>query len=107
MTEARNDIFKEGDFISDFRAKGLKISKALISFDKLMPQLTIEEIERVRRELAILMLTRDDDLDPELRRELLSEFDTCPCCQTWLGHNRPPADDDDAPRRQTSFDFER
>jgi hypothetical protein len=38
---------------------------------------------------------------PEGRREMLAEMESCPCCQHWLGHNRPPGD---AP--QASFDFE-
>jgi hypothetical protein len=75
--------------------------------DKLFPQLTLEECEELHRWLTLHILMHDDP-DPEFRRELLKQFDTCPCCQTWLGHNRPPADDDDPPpRRQTSFDFDR
>jgi hypothetical protein len=53
---------------------------------------------------------RDGSSAPEFRRELLKEFDSCPCCQNWLGHNRPPADaynEPDYTRRQTSFDFKR
>jgi hypothetical protein len=48
--------------------------------------------------------------DPVHRRELLSKMETCPCCDRWLGHNRPPADiiaDDPPYRRQPSFDFDR
>jgi hypothetical protein len=105
MTEVRNDIFKEGELVTSFREGNLKVSKAIISFDKLLPQLTLEEIHELRRKLAIYILVHDDP-DPEFRRELLSQFDSCPCCQTWLGHNRPP-DDDPSMRRQSAFDFNR
>jgi hypothetical protein len=107
MTEVRNNIFKEGDFVSHFRAKGLKVSKRIINMDKLLPELTPEEIEKLGRHMAIYRLTHDN-LDPAERRELLKQFDICPCCQAWLGHNRPPADDG-APSalRQRSFNFDR
>jgi hypothetical protein len=103
MTEVRNDKFKEGDLVAHFRTLGHKIPKAIISVDKLMPQLTPEEIVKLRRWMAIYILV-DDDPDREFRRELLSEFDSCPCCQGWLGHNRPPTDNT---LRQKSFDFDR
>jgi hypothetical protein len=103
MTEVRNDIFKEGDLVANFRAKGLKVPRVLISIDKLMPQLTPEEIEKLLRWMILDELVHHDP-DPETRRRLLSKFDTCPCCQNWLGHNRPPADDGDP---QSSFGFER
>src|SRR5712691_10685190 len=75
--------WKEGDFVAHFRELGRKITKPIISSDKLMPQLTLEEIHKRHRELAIHMLL-NDDLDSAERRELLSEFDSCPCCQHWL-----------------------
>jgi hypothetical protein len=103
MTEWKNPC-KEGDLVAHFRSLGMKVSKPIISIDKLMPRLSQEEVHKLHRELAIHMLL-NDDLEPALRRELLKQFDTCPCCQTWLGHNRPPADD--PARRQTSFDFDR
>jgi hypothetical protein len=102
MTETRNDIFKEGDIIALLRPDGRGITPSIRSVDKLMPQLTRDELSELRRRLAISILVNDDP-DPEFRRELLKEFDSCPCCQHWLGHNRPAADD----RRQPSFDFER
>ena len=99
---------KEGDLIARFRTKGLKVSKTIISIDKLMPKLTDEDIHTLHREVALYMLTHND-LDPEYRRYLLKQFDSCPCCQTWLGHNNPPADDEPEPpyRQQTSFKFDR
>jgi hypothetical protein len=109
MTEVRNDRFKEGDVIRLLRPDGRGITPTIRALDKLMPQATPEELREFRRELAIYILVNDDP-DPEFRRELLKEFDTCPCCQGWLGHNRPPADaysEPDYTRRQRSFDFER
>lgn len=100
MTEAGNHM-KEGDLVAHFRSAGVKISKHIVAMDKLLPELTIEEIHRLRRELAIHMLVHDDP-DPELRREFLSMFDTCPCCQGWLGHNQPPG----ARAQQGAFDFD-
>jgi hypothetical protein len=84
---------KEGDLVAHFHAKGMKVNKALIAIDKLMPRLTPEDIHKLHRWMTLEMLI-NDDLDPTHRRELLKEFDVCPCCQGWLGHNRPPADDD-------------
>jgi hypothetical protein len=104
MTETRNEIFKEGDIIALLRPDGRGITPAIRSVDKLMPQLTRDELNELRYRLTISILVNDDP-DPEFRRELLEQFDTCPCCQHWLGHNRAPADD--PPRRQSSFDFER
>jgi len=108
MTEVRNNRFKEGDLVAHFRTLGHKITKATISLDKLMPELTPEEIEKLKHWMTRYILINDDP-DPEFRRELLKEFDACPCCQTWLGHNRPPAEDGESPmpRRQKSFDFDR
>jgi hypothetical protein len=106
MTEWKNP-WKEGDFVAHFRALGSKITKPIIGIDRLMPQLSQEEVHKLHRDLAIYMLL-NDDLDPAERRELLKQFDTCPCCQGWLGHNRPPDDDGDPPtpyRRQRSFEF--
>jgi hypothetical protein len=97
MTEAKNRCFKPGELIADFEKQGLKITPAIRSMDNLIPQLTCAEVQEYKRELAIYILIHDDP-DPEFRRELLSSFETCPCCQQWLGHNRPP--------RQGSFEFD-
>jgi hypothetical protein len=112
MTEWQNP-WKEGDLIAVLRANGRKvITKRDIALDKDMTELTFEEGREVFRRLALYILMNDDP-DPEFRRELLSQFDSCPCCQTWLGHNRPPDEspptsgDSNPPRRQTSFDFKR
>jgi hypothetical protein len=96
-----NEIFvlKPGIF-DDLVASGEKLSKAAMAFEKLLPvELTRQQLEEIR--LQILLLA-----DPDERREMLRDYDTCPCCNRWLGHNRPPADDSNPPRRQTSFDFE-
>ena len=108
MTEVRNDKFKEGDLVAHFREEGMKVSRTIVSIDKLMPQLTLEEIEDLCHWMTLEELVHGNPT-PERRRELLKEFDTCPCCQTWLGHNRPPAEDGESPmpRRQKSFDFDR
>jgi hypothetical protein len=82
-----------------------KVSPAARQFAKLAPELTPDEWPEVAYGLAVQMLL-DDDLDPELRRDILSRFDTCPCCHRWMGHNHPPSDDGDAPpQRQASFGF--
>ena len=104
-------IFTEGQIIAAMganKAKGWKPTRAIIAIDKLMPFLTQAEIEKLR-----LHMTLDDfndpNLAPERRRELLDKMDVCPCCQRWLGHNRPPADDDGGdPQhwRQASLNFD-
>jgi hypothetical protein len=110
MTEApKNQCFKPGSLITHFETEGLKVTPAIRSLDNLVTKLTCADVQKCKRELAIYILTHDDP-DPEFRRELLAEFDACPCCQSWLGHNRPPADDgadSPMPRRQKSFDFDR
>jgi hypothetical protein len=109
MSEAKNQCFKEGELIAHFEAAGVKVVPAIRSIDKLMPRLTCEEIQKLKHWMIVEALVYHD-LDPEERRELLSRFDTCPCCDQWLGHNRPPADDSGPPspyRRQKSFDFDR
>jgi hypothetical protein len=102
-------VLKPGIF-DDLRARGEKLSKAAIAFEQSLPmELTRKQAEELR--LRILMLA-----DPEERREMLRDYDTCPCCNRWLGHNRPPADGNllhgttksrPPRRRQTSFDFDR
>jgi hypothetical protein len=91
-------------FLADLRAKGIKPSKACMKFCELMSEETRDGLREVSDHLMMLMLL---DGSPEDRREVLSTMDTCPCCDRWLGHNKPPADDDGPPRRQTSFDFKR
>jgi hypothetical protein len=88
-------------------AAGIKPSKAAIKFDEVLPLLRREEQERLYHQLTLDILMHDDP-DPEFRRELLSRFDTCPCCNRWMGHNRPPSGDSDPPyRRQSTFDFKK
>lgn len=82
--------FAEGDFIALLKNDGLKPSKAAIQVDKLLPLLSDKDLDKLRRWMELEPFV---DADPERRRELLSEMDVCPCCDRWLGHNRPPADD--------------
>jgi hypothetical protein len=89
MSEAPKNPFRPGELIAQFESERLKVDGWVRSIDEHLPHATYEEIQKVKRELAIYILTHDDP-DPEFRRELLAEFDTCPCCQSWLGHNRPP-----------------
>jgi hypothetical protein len=102
----------EGDYIARLTAKGIKPSKAAIQIDKEMPLATLDDLKKLHHWMLIEELA---NADPQQRRELLSKMDTCPCCDRWLGHNQPPADDG-APaepvknthrayRRQPSFDF--
>jgi hypothetical protein len=100
-------FFKEGDIIALLTPAGTKPSKAVIRVDKLMPLLTRAELEELRQRLDMEILF-DPETEPEVRREILSRFDVCPCCQRWLGHNNPPGDDSDPPppavrARQKSF----
>ena len=105
MTEVRNDRFKEGDLGASFRAAGMKVSRTIIAIDRLMPQLTPADLDELHHWMTLEELLHHNPT-PEQRRELLKQFDTCPCCQSWLGHNRPPAEDGNSPmpRRQKSFD---
>jgi hypothetical protein len=82
----------KGEFVAHMKAKGSKITKAHIRIDELMPLLTPDEIHKLHTWMTFQELA-DPDTDPEYRRELLSRFDKCPCCDRWLGHNKPPADD--------------
>ena len=71
----------------------------------LLPQLTNAELEQVR--LALLAEAMKHG-DAELCREFLSNVDACPSCGSWMGHNRPPADDEGnptLPTKQASFEF--
>jgi hypothetical protein len=87
--------------------EGTKPNRAVIRLDEEMTLLTRDELEKLYHWLTIDLLA-DPDTDPEWRREILSTLDVCPCCERWMGHNRPPADDGDPPyRRQASFDFDR
>jgi hypothetical protein len=99
---------EQGEFLAWAKAQGWKIRPCHIAMDKLVPELTLEDWQELNHWMALHILINDDP-DPEFRRELLAEFDACPCCQQWLGHNRPPAEDGDSPmpRRQKSFDFDR
>ena len=71
----------------------------------LLPQLTHAELEQVKLALLAQAMERGD---AELCREFLSNVDACPCCGRWMGHNRPPADDEGdppPPAKQVSFEF--
>src|SRR5262249_29489015 len=98
---------KEGDFLAWATAQGWKIRRTHRAIDKLCPELTLEDWQELYHWMTLEELIKQNPT-PERRRELLKEFDNCPCCQSWLGHNRPPEDDSDPPpRRQKSFDFDR
>jgi len=100
-----SEFFTEGDFVNGLISMGEKPTKAAMAFDKLLPLLTREDLKKLCDEIAWVEL-RNPDTEPEVRRELLSRWDACPCCGRWLGHNNLPADNDDPPyRRQPSFDF--
>jgi hypothetical protein len=88
---------KEGEYIASFKA-----TRTVIAMDKLLPQLTIAQWQEFRQWMILQTLV-DPETDPEFRRELLSRFDVCPCCQRDLGHNRPPRPPVRA--RQKAFDF--
>jgi hypothetical protein len=71
-------------------------------------ELSEEDGDRFRQ---WLMWDNLRDATPEERRQLFKDYrlESCPCCDRWLGHNEPPANDDpdDGPsyRRQRSFNF--
>jgi hypothetical protein len=94
--------------LASMRADGIKPSKAALHLAKLFSEedFTREELQEIYDYVTMHMLLNGS---PEDRREVLATMDACPCCNRWLGHNKPPADDDDVPpfRRQSSFDFER
>jgi hypothetical protein len=96
----------KGQLIAELAAAGItKLSRAAIKVDKLLPELSDDDLRELYRQLTINLLATGTD---EERHEMLSTMDTCPCCDRWLGHNRPPPDASDPPhRRQTSFDFDR
>jgi hypothetical protein len=99
----------EEDYLTWVTAQGWKIRPVHRSFAKLCPKLTLEDWQELNHWMTLEILMHDDP-DPEFRRQLLAEFEQCPCCQQWLGHNRPPADDvvdSPMPRRQKTFDFDR
>ena len=109
----RPNPIKKGWFLERFIATGrIQITKQFTrkdaeKMDLLLPQLTWEELEKLRHWMRIDLLA---NATPEQRHEMLSTMDTCPCCDRWLGHNKPPANDADdvAPyRRQSSFKFDR
>jgi hypothetical protein len=85
-----NPHFKKGELIEHFKAQGREVTKTLIRIDELMPQLTCEELKKLKHWMTFEILA-DSDTSSEARRELLNEFDRCPCCEQWLGHNKPPA----------------
>jgi hypothetical protein len=95
----------KGQYLAQLAAAGItKPSKAAIKFDESLLELSDDEMRKLYKRLTISLLA---DSTPEERREILAGMDTCPCCDRWLGHNNPPADDgDSAYRRQPSFDFD-
>jgi hypothetical protein len=102
-------LYIKGSLVNWIIAQGRKPSKTARLVDENLPFLTRDELDKVRDWIARDALMRPDT-DPEWRRQLLSEMDVCPCCERWLGHNKPPADDGDSDppyRRQPSFDFKR
>jgi hypothetical protein len=93
--------------LTNLQAKGIKPSKACISGLKLLRQLTRAELIELR-DWIVRHELMDPNTAPELRRELLSRFEKCPCCDRWLGHNNPPADGGEPEptyRRQPAFNF--
>jgi hypothetical protein len=93
--------FPKDDFVASIIAAGEKPSRAAIAVDELLPPLTNEELEVVRLYIYAL-------LSPAERQEALHEVGACPLCKRWMGHNRPPADDEGDPPppvKQTSFEF--
>jgi hypothetical protein len=84
--------FAEGDLVAAFKSNGLKLSKPITQIDKLLPPLSDADLRQLLRWMDLMPFA---DADPERRRELLSERDVCPCCDRWLGHNRPPRVDDE------------
>ncbi len=87
---SKNGLWCKGDFIALLRPDGTNVTQAIRSIDKLMPQLTRDDLKELHEWLTRQALM-DPDTDPETRRKILSRMDVCPCCQRWLGHNNPPA----------------
>jgi hypothetical protein len=90
--ENATGVFKEGDLIASFKAKGLPIRRQIVAIDKTLTLLTRADLKKARDWIRFNLLA-DPETGPDERRELLADLDTCPCCQRWLGHNQPPADD--------------
>jgi len=118
MTAAcdRQNPIKKGWFLEQLIATGrIEITKKFTrkdaeKMDELLPQLTWEELQKLRQHIATDLLA--NTTSEEKRRELLNDMGECPCCKrpALLGHNGPPADDadDGGPyRRQSSFKFDR
>jgi hypothetical protein len=95
--------------LANLQAKGEKPSRTFARVIELLRQATESDVDELLDHMRLRALM-DPDTEPEYRRELLSRYERCPCCDRWLGHNRPPADaynEPDYTRRQTSFDFKR
>ena len=102
-------MFEKGDIIALLCKDGRKPTRTIVRVDELMPQLSRAELKELYDRLTRDALM-DPETDPEWRREILSAMDKCPCCDRWLGHNKPPADDGESEqpyRRQDSFKFDR
>lgn len=94
----------KGQFIAQLTAAGIKPSRAAIKCDELLPELSGDDLRKLYHRATIELLA---EATPEERREMLATMETCPCCDRWLGHNKPPDDDNGLRyRRQGSFDFE-
>ena len=108
---------EKGELLAILKAAGIeKPSKAAVRVDPLLAELSRDELKQVFEWLELEELKElvdpNAEVTPEERRERLSQFDVCPCCQQWLGHNNPPAEGDEPPaptpyRRQASFKFDR
>ena len=86
----KNEILpKKGDFLALLDADDIKPTKAACRVDELLPQLTRDELKELLHRMTFDELA-DPNTDSETRREILSTMEVCPCCQHWLGHNRPP-----------------
>jgi hypothetical protein len=87
--------------LAGMRADGIEPTKPHLEIFELVAEMTPDELEEFHEWLTWQVL---QESTAQERREILSKMDTCPCCERWLGHNRPPADNT---LRQKSFDLER
>jgi hypothetical protein len=95
----------KGQYLAQLAEAGIKPSRGATKLDELLTELSDDDMRKVYDELTIMLLAEST---PEERREMLATMDTCPCCDRWLGHNNPPADDGEpAYRRQKAFKFDR
>jgi hypothetical protein len=81
-------FYTEAHILGTFEAAGIKPSKAARRVAQLAPELTRDEWKDLYEWLTREMLI---DGSPDERREVLATLETCPCCDRWLGQNRPRA----------------